>query len=175
MICLTESAYACAYEPEKGRRVPRIIKEVGKIESKKGEVVGSVDAGIYASEEPLVVVEYPLSNGSIMGKGVSVVVWTEYSCLRCVDVVALVELALEIGQSNHQSQIVPYVASLQLQGLSHKVRGTDPGSRGFAAFDAENSFAFESIEILGEAAAISVEVVPFDGKHEKGIELIKGI
>jgi len=49
------------------------------------------------------------------------------------------------------------------------------GSRNLAAFDTEDSFTFEAVEVLGEAAAIGEEVVALDGEHEEGVELIEGV
>ena len=56
MIGFSQSAYSCANKEEKGRGVFRIIKKVGKIESEKGKEIGSIDAWVYVSKEPFIVV-----------------------------------------------------------------------------------------------------------------------
>jgi hypothetical protein len=48
-------------------------------------------------------------------------------------------------------------------------------ARDFASLNAEDSFALQSVKVLGEAAAIRVEVVAFDDEGEQGIELVVGV
>lgn len=42
----------------------------------------------------------------------------------------------------------------------------------FAPPDAEDTFALQSVEVLGEAAAIRAEVVAFDEEGEQSVELV---
>lgn len=49
------------------------------------------------------------------------------------------------------------------------------GSRNLAAFDTEDSFTFEAVKLLSEAAAVGEEVVALDGEHEECVELIEGV
>lgn len=97
MIGLAEPPYARADEPEEGGRVLGVVEEVGKVEGEEGEVVGGVDAGVDLPQEPFVVVEYPLPQTGIVGQLISsVVARPQYGSLRGVDLIALVELSLQI-------------------------------------------------------------------------------
>lgn len=49
-----------------------------------------------------------------MGKGVSVVIWSQYGRLGGVYIIALIELALEIGQAHHDGQVMPYISITKL-------------------------------------------------------------
>jgi len=110
-----------------------------------------------------------------MWKGVTIIARSKHCSLRYVNVVALVKLALEVRQAHHDGQVVPYVAGLKLQGLSHQSRRTKSGTRSFAAFDLEHSFAFETVKVLCETPAICSEVVSLNSEHEKRVDLIEGI
>ncbi len=54
----------------------RAVEEVGKVEGEEGEIVGCVDTWIDVSQEPFVVIHYPLPDCRIWGKGIAVVAWT---------------------------------------------------------------------------------------------------
>lgn len=90
-----------------------IIEKVGQVESEEGEIVGGVYARVDVPEEPFVAVEYSLPDGSIVGEGIAVVGGAKDCGLRCVYIVAFVELAFQIGQADHDCEIVPDVAVTQ--------------------------------------------------------------
>ena len=97
MIGLAEPPYSRADEPEERGGIFGVVEEVGEVEGQEGEVVGGVDAGIDFPQEPFVVVEYPLPETGIVGQLISpVVARPQYRSLRGVDLIALVELPLQI-------------------------------------------------------------------------------
>lgn len=80
-----------------------------------------------------------------------------------MDVIALVKLPLEIRQPYHDGQVVPYIACFQLQSFAHEAWSPKSGTWGFSTLDAEGSLALQIVEILGEASAIGLEVMPLYG------------
>lgn len=90
-------------------------------------------------------------------------------------IIALIQLPLEIGQSNHDGQVVPDIARFKLQRFAHETRSPNTGAWCFSTFDAEDSLALKIIEILGETSAIGLEVMPLHGQHQQCIDLIEGI
>lgn len=54
----------------------RAVEEVGKVEGEEGEIVGCVDTWIDVSQEPFIIIHYPLPDCRIWGKGIAVVAWT---------------------------------------------------------------------------------------------------
>lgn len=152
-----------------------MVEEIGKIKGKEGEIEGRVHARVDVPQEPFVVVHESLSNRRVRRKRISIVAWTENRRLRHVDIVALVELSLEIWQPDHQREIVPHIAVPKLQRLSHETWSSDTCSRSFSAFDSEHSLALQAIKVLREPAAISAEVMPLDDQREQRVDLIEGI
>ncbi len=110
MVGFAQTADACGDEPEEGRVVLGAVEEVGEVESQEGEVVCCVDAGVDVPQEPFVVVHQPLFDGSVRWQPVAVVAGTQERCLRDMDVVALVQLALEVRQADHDGQVLPHIA-----------------------------------------------------------------
>ena len=94
VVCLTETSNASANQPEEGRRVFGVIEEIGQVEGQEGEIIGGIYAGVNISKKPLVEIQYPLSYRRIMRESIPIVRWSYYCGLRCVDIIAFVELAL---------------------------------------------------------------------------------
>ncbi len=119
MVCFAQAADSSRDEPEEGRRVSCIVEKVGEAKSEEGEIVGGVYAGVDVPQEPFVAVEYSLPDGSIVGEGIAVVGGAKDCGLRCVYIVAFVELAFQIGQADYNREIVPDIAVTQSQCLVH--------------------------------------------------------
>ena len=97
MIGLAEPAYPRADEPEEGGWIFGVVEEVCEIESQEREVVGGVDGGVDLPQEPFIVVEYPLPHTEIVWQLISPVVGrSQYGSLRRMDLIALVDLPLQI-------------------------------------------------------------------------------
>lgn len=92
-----------------------------------------------------------------------------------MDIIALVEFAFEVWDADHNSKVSPYIDVSQLQGLAHQGRRSKMRPRRLSSFDAENSFALESIEVFCKASSKGVQVVVFYGQGEQRIELIEGV
>ena len=85
---------------------------------------------------------------------------------------ALVQLALDIGDADNDGKIPPYVGCRQLEGLSDEV-----GSRRARAGDlaTQGLFSLEAIKVLREGSATRPEVVPLDDQHRQGVEFVEGV
>lgn len=70
-----------------------VVEEVGEVECYEGEVVRCIDAGVYVLEKPAVIVHETLFDGGLGRQ--SCVTGTKESSW-CIDVVAFVELALQV-------------------------------------------------------------------------------
>ena len=72
VICLVESTHSRSNQPEERRRVFGIIEQVTETKSEDGKIVGGVYARVYVPQEPLVVMQYPLSNRCIRRKSITI-------------------------------------------------------------------------------------------------------
>ena len=72
-----------------------------------------------------------------------------------MEIVTLVEFALEIWYTDNDGQILPYITSPELQSLSHEIWYSYRSSRCFSALDSQDSLTFEAIEVFGEATPVS--------------------
>jgi hypothetical protein len=92
-----------------------------------------------------------------------------------MDVVALVEFALEVGDADHDEEVLPDVGGAQFEGLADGAGGANLGARDLAILGEQDTLAFERVEVLGEGAAEGAEVVPLDDQREQRVELIEGV
>lgn len=81
---------------------------------------------------------------------------------RGMDIITFIQSALYVGDADHDEQVLPDVRRVQLEGIADGASGADLGARNLAILSAENTLAFERIEILGEGSAKRSEVVTFD-------------
>ena len=92
-----------------------------------------------------------------------------------MDVIALVQLPLQVRQANHHCQIPPDIAVLKFESFANIIGRAELCARHFVTFRAENALAFEPIEVLGEAAAICTKEVPLHQEHEERINFIERV
>lgn len=113
MVGLAESPYARADYPHEGRMVLCAVEEVGHVEDEQGEVVCGIDARVYIPQEPLVVVHQPLLERRARLQAVSCtgIAWSQEVRVRGVDIVALVELALQPRHSDEDGEILPHITA----------------------------------------------------------------
>jgi len=90
-------------------------------------------------------------------------------------IIPFIQLPLQIRQPNQHGQVPPHVPLPQLQRLTDVVCGAELRARELAAADAQHPLALEAVEVFGEAAAVGLEEVPLDEKHEEGVELIERV
>lgn len=117
----------------------------------------------------------PLLDRRVRRQRIAVVVRPKKRRLRRVNVVALIKLAFQVWQSNHESEVLPDVSLAQLQGLSHNTCSAELGTRNLSTFDAKHSLALETIEVFGEAAAMCDQKMALNKERENGINLIERV
>lgn len=168
MICVAQSANPRADCPHEGRVVFGAVEQVGHVEDEQGEVVGRVHAGVDVAQKPFVVVHEPLLDGRARGGAIalSLVGRAEEVGMSRVDIVALIQLALQPWQANEDSEVLPDIRWPQLDGIAHTVAGAELGTRYLSALDAQHAGAFEAVEVLGKGAAIGAEEVAFHEEHD---------
>lgn len=83
-----------------------------------------------------------------------------------MDIVPFIQLPLEIGNSDHDSEVLPHVGVVQLESFPDGARGAELGARDLAIFDLQYALAFQAVEVLGEGTAEVAEVVAFDDEGE---------
>ncbi|KAH0542528.1 hypothetical protein GP486_008631 [Trichoglossum hirsutum] len=69
--------------------------------------------------------------------------------------------------------ILPYVPPPQLQRLADQSRGPQLRAGDLAGSNAEHALALQTVEVLGEAAAVGEEIVALDEKHEQGVSQVE--
>lgn len=163
------SSYAGADQPHERAVVLGPVKQVGEVEGQDGKAVAGVDAGIYVANEPLVVVEDALLDGRIGGH--ARVVCAEQGPGR-LNLVRLVELALEVGDADNDGKVLPHVGAPQLERLPHDARG---GGRGPGDLGGEGLFALQAVKVFGKGAAAGAQIVALDDEHDESVELIEGV
>lgn len=153
------------------------VEEIGHVEDNQREVVGGVDRGIDIAQEPLVVVQPSLLETRARAEAVSgaTVPASEQVGVGGVDVVALVELALEPRQADEYREVLPHVGIAQPDGLPHAVTGPKLRPGDLAAPDLQDAGALQAVEVLGEAPAIGAQEVALDEQHDQRVRLIEGI
>ena len=92
-----------------------------------------------------------------------------------MDFVAFVQFALQIWQSDHDNQVLPYINCPQFERFAHKIRHGHLRPWKLAAFDIGDAFPFETIEVLCEASAIGQKVMPLYCEHEEGVKLVERV
>jgi hypothetical protein len=92
-----------------------------------------------------------------------------------MDVIALVQLPLQVRQANHHCQILPDIAVLKFESFANIIGRAKLCARHFVTFRAKNALAFEPVEVLGEAATICTQKVPLHQEHEKRVNFIERV
>lgn len=92
-----------------------------------------------------------------------------------MDVVAFVELALQVGDSDHNEEVLPDVRGAELEGFADGTWGAQLSARDFAILCEENSFAFERVEVLCEGTAEGAQIVAFNDEGEQRVDLVVGV
>lgn len=165
------AAHARPDEPQQRVVVLGPVEEVGEVEGDDGEAAGGVDGRVDVAQEPAVAPHEALRERGV-GRQAGVV-GAEQGAGR-LDLVALVEAALEVGERDGHGQVAPDVGGVELEGLAHESGGAVGGARDLAAA-ANRGLALEAVEVLGEAAAAGAQVVALDEEHEQGVQLIEGV
>lgn len=170
MVSRPEPPDARADEPQERRRILGIVEEIGQIERQDRKVVRRVHGRVHIPEKPLVVVQQSLPQRGIRRKVVARMVsrstttttHKQRGLRRSVDIIALVEFALQIGQPDHDGEVLPHVDRPQLQRFADGARRANLRAGDLPIFGPQHSFPLERVEVLREGAAERAQVVSFD-------------
>ena len=146
-----------------------VIKEVCQVEGDDTKVVGGMHTRIDVPYEPLVVMHDPLLYRR-MRRHARIIAAEEGSW--CLDLVALVKLALQIGDSDHDSEVLPDVLLAQLKRVANDARDCSGSSWNLSL---QSLLSLQPVEMLGEAATVRAKVVALDDEHGKRVQLIEGV
>ncbi|KAK5624782.1 hypothetical protein RRF57_000498 [Xylaria bambusicola] len=85
---------------------------------------------------------------------------------RGLDLVALVQLALQVGNGDHNSEVLPYVLLTQLERVANNARRSSSSARNFGL---QSFLSLQSVEVLGEATAARTKVLALDDEHSERV------
>lgn len=156
MIRTIQTPNPASDQPEERRRELSTVKQVKEVKSQQREIIRRINARVYPPQEPLVVIYDSLFHRRIPLQRLLSKCWSKQIDARGMDIVALVQLPFHVRQSHHDGQILPHVALAQFQCFAHLVGCAECGTRDLAIANAQNAFAFETVEVFGEAAAVGV-------------------
>lgn len=83
--------------------------------------------------------------------------------MRCsMDIISLIQLALQVGNPDHHEQVLPHVGCAQLERFANGAWSAQLGARDLAILGPKNALTLERIKVLCERATECPEVISLD-------------